>query len=359
MPDAAPPHACTPSPAGGASGAGAAPVEAGPRDRGAVSASAALALTGSTGFLGQALVREALAAGWSLRVLVRDGSRAASLKQRGAAVIVGDLGDARACAALVRPGDVLVHAAARVGVSGPGRGFRKAIVDGTRALLQAALPQRPARVVYVSSAAVYLGWRGAIPVAADRVRASPPAHAHYARAKLAAEEIVRQACGRAGVTWVIVRLGFLYGPGNRSLETVLGELHRRGRLRLVGSGENRIAALHVEDAARAVLLTATHPAAWGTYDAVGDERVSQRRFIEAHLGALGIDGHVRRVPRPAAVLGAWLGELLGTLIGVEPLVSRWLVELLAADQQIDAGRIRRELGWQPLRCLAGAVRSEG
>jgi dihydroflavonol-4-reductase len=65
------------------------------------------AVTGATGFVGAAVVRELLGAGWQVRCLVRGGSDRRNLQGLDVEVVPGELGDApgleralRGCAAL-------------------------------------------------------------------------------------------------------------------------------------------------------------------------------------------------------------------------------------------------------------------
>lgn len=323
-----------------------------------------IALTGATGFLGGAIVRAATARGLPLRALVRRPEAAETLAKRGVDVVEGDLGDAASLADFVRPGDVLIHAAARVDVVSSWSSHRRDTVDGTLNLLQAALPQGPACVVLVSSAAVYGRAQGER-LTADDSPTRPARDDRYGRAKLAAEFLARSMCGATGVPWTVLRFPFLYGPGNRTLEENMTFLYRRQRLALIGKGENRIATLHVDDAAEATLLAATHPATRRrTYNVASDERVTQAAYVGRHAEALGLGPVTRSVPRWMALLASSVAEAVSVPLGRSPALTRSLVRLMSADQVLDSAAFRREVGWSPrvgfeagLRQLAAARRN--
>ena len=175
----------------------------------------------------------------------------------------------------------------------------------------------------------------------------------YGRAKLEAENLVRAACARAGCPWTIVRLGCtVYGPGHSPLLRNFVPLASRGRVWVIGDGQNQYATLYVDDAAQAVLQVGTHAAAGGKiYDVASEEPVTQREFLNAIADALGVPRprrHLRgRLAWRLAYLAAALGEVWGWLGGAPPLVNRSLLLLMGADQAVDTGPIRRELGWQP------------
>jgi nucleoside-diphosphate-sugar epimerase len=303
-------------------------------------------VTGGSGFLGGALIRRLVAAGARVRALSRRPESDARIEALGATPVRGDLTDTLDGAQCVREGDVVFHAAARVELSGPWEAFERVTVAGTRRLLEAALPQKPARVVYLSSGGVYATTANG-PVRAGRTPAAPEAYNYYGRAKLAAEELVRGLCGRTSVSWTILRLPFLYGPGNEQTVRRMTLPMRRGRAFIIGSGANRLATVYVDDAADAAVAAASAPEAAGKiYDVASDEAVTQERFVRATAVALGCPPPRRRIPRGLAWLLAGFFERRAVRRGRTPKYSRALVALMAADQSVDASLIRTELGWR-------------
>lgn len=306
------------------------------------------AVTGGTGFFGKALLKLLTAEAHEVRALVRRPEVDDEIRALGALPVRGDLTVPGSCGDLVRPGDVVFHAAARVEMVGPWSEFQTTTVEGTRNLLAAALPRKPSRFVYVSSASVYSPAASGSWVRADRTPTEPARYNLYARAKLEAEGLVRAECTRAECPWTIVRLGFLYGPGNVAMVRHVLFLAERGRLILVGDGQNRIATCYVEDAARATLMAGAHPAGAGkTYDVASDEPVTQEAFVNATTDALGLPRPRRRIGRRLALAITRLTDVAARMVGRHPAVNRAMVALMAMDQCVDAGALRRELGWEP------------
>ncbi|MBN2448128.1 MAG: NAD-dependent epimerase/dehydratase family protein [Phycisphaerae bacterium] len=306
-------------------------------------------LTGGTGFLGGCLLRLLRNEGITPRALIRRSSQAADMRAAGADPILGDLNAAATLTDFVRPNDIVIHSAARVDLVGTSDDYRRGTVDTTRHLLDAALPRRPARFVHISSAAVYSERDVATGACADRHVADPPPYNHYGRAKLAAERLVRRMCRRAGCPWTILRIGFLYGPHNRTLHEQFTRFSDGRRVQLIGPGHNRIAALYIDDAVRAIWRAATHPVAAGRiYDVANSEPVTQERFVNDHLRALRLPEAERLFGRRTAYLGAWLAELGARIAGEPNEISRAMVCLMAVDQAIDSSAIQRETGWCPL-----------
>ena len=319
-----------------------------------------VALTGGTGFFGTALVRHAVQAGARLRALVRRAADDERLQALGAQVVRGDLSHAGGSAGLVEAGDTVIHAAARVELTGPWQAFERGTVAITRHLLANALSRGPARFVYVSSAAVYSSADSPNGVCAERTPARPDSANLYGQAKLAAENCVREQCEAAGCPWTIVRLGFLYGPNNRALFDRLALFAARRRLFLLGDGQNRIATLYNDDAADAVWRAATHPAAVGRiYDAAAAEPVTQAQFLNAHLALMGHGELRRRLPPGFAYAATGVVEYVSRLLRLQPAISRAMVRLMSTDQVVDATRLQTELAWQPQVSFSEGMRRTG
>lgn len=308
-------------------------------------------LTGATGFVGRALLRVALGRGARIRALVRRPADARAIAGPDVTTHVGDLTRPESLADLVRAGDTVIHAAARVEMNAAWPAHQRHTIDATLHLLDAAAPARPARFVYISSAAVY-GIANGGPICAERTAPRPTHDNRYGRAKLTAERLVRARCEAAGVPWTIVRLAFLYGPDNRAFASEMRVLKERRRLRIVGAGINRIATLHVDDAAEAIWIAATHPFAAGRIiDAASDECVTQLDFVGRQAEALGLGPVDRHIAPPLAYLAGGIAEVVMSAIGQTPAISRWLARLMSSDQVVDASALR-SLGWSPRRSFA-------
>src|ERR1700681_4284405 len=171
-------------------------------------------VTGATGFVGAAVARALLAARHEVRVLARPRSAGRNLAGLDVAVAEGSLEDAASLGQAVAGCRYLFHVAAdyRLWVPDPGAMFR-ANVDGTRALMEAALAAGVERIVYTSSVATLGLVKDGI---ADETTPSAEADmiGPYKRSKFVAEQVVQELVAERGLPAGIVNPSTPSGPGD-------------------------------------------------------------------------------------------------------------------------------------------------
>src|SRR5947207_13906491 len=149
-------------------------------------------VTGATGFVGSAVARALLKAGHKVRVLARPDSDRRNLAGLAVEIAEGSLEHAESLGAAVAGCRYLFHVAAdyRLWVPDPAPMFR-VNVEGTRALMLAALDAGVERIVYTSSVAVLGILKGGI---ADEETVSGAADmiGPYKLSKFQAEAVVRE-----------------------------------------------------------------------------------------------------------------------------------------------------------------------
>ncbi|MCZ6698434.1 MAG: NAD-dependent epimerase/dehydratase family protein [Planctomycetota bacterium] len=315
-------------------------------------------VTGGTGFVGSHLIEQLLTTGVNVRALVRPGSNAAMVRSLGARVVTGDLNDAEALGAACRDCDVVYHAAARVEIVGSQKDFDRVTVGGTENLLRAGRAEGVDRFVYISSCGIYHPKLLATGKEIDETTTSPepPRWFVYGRAKYRAENLVREF-DTGKMEWVIVRLGYLYGPRNQTMQRYLERLFLRMRFRaFIGDGSNEMAMLYVEDAARAITLAGSCPDAAGKIlIAGGNERVTQKQYFDALADGFGVSRIKGTIPYWFAFLCGWLGEYAayGEARG---LFCRSAVALTGLPQKLQCRFTQDLLGWRPKVCFDDGIR---
>jgi nucleoside-diphosphate-sugar epimerase len=186
-----------------------------------------LAVTGATGFVGRALLDEAAKNGLEVRALTRRAqNKAAAIEW-----VAGDLHDRRALMKLVKNAEAVIHVAGVVNTHDP-MGFHLGNVEGTLALIEAAVASGVPRFVFVSSLA-----------------AREPKLSKYGASKAHAEKLVKAS----GLDWTIVRPPAIYGPRDREMLEMF-RAARWGVLPMPPAG--RMSIVHVSDLARLLLALA-------------------------------------------------------------------------------------------------------
>jgi nucleoside-diphosphate-sugar epimerase len=140
-------------------------------------------------------------------------------------------------------------------------------------------------------------------------------------------ELERQVLDADGI---VLRYGFLYGPGTQfASDGMYAGLTRRRLFPVIGSGEGRWSFIHADDAAAAT-VAALERGATGVYNVVDDEPARAGDWLPAYAEALGAKRPLR--------CPAWFGRLAGGAVTV-----------MGMTQQRGASnaKAKLELGWQP------------
>ena len=272
-----------------------------------------LVLTGATGFIGQHLQRHLLAGGYDVAAIVRPDTPHAARLLPGVQVLRLRLDDEAALADALRAADFAVYAAGTVR-GARAEDFTAANVSGVQHVTAAAARAMPhPRVLLLSSRA-----------------ATRPGLSWYAASKRAGETVV---AARPRASWVILRPPAVYGPGERELLPLLRTI-RRGFVPILGPRGQRLALLHVDDLARAVIAALAHFAACAGGHYALDDGTPMGYDWPMLARAVRGSGRLLRIPVPRALLAALAALNLAAARGLAraPLLTPGQVgELSEAD----------------------------
>ncbi|MGB0034061.1 MAG: NAD(P)-dependent oxidoreductase, partial [Candidatus Acidiferrales bacterium] len=251
-------------------------------------------VTGANGFIGSKLVARLLDLGFrDVRCFARPSSRMTRVqavcgaRADGAAVrwIRGNLISTEDCAPAVKDVAVIFHLAAGRGEKSVPDAFINSVVT-TRNLLDASLRQRCLRrFVNVSSFTVYSNQRKPGNTLLDE---SCPVEEHPARrgdaycfAKVKQDEIVIEYSKQFGIPYVIVRPGYVYGPGKKAITGRVG-IGTFGIFLHLG-GSNTIPFTYVDNCADAIALAGLKRGVDGeVFNVVDDDLPTSRRFLREY-----------------------------------------------------------------------------
>ncbi len=315
-------------------------------------------VTGATGFVGSAVARRLLAEGYAVRVLARPGSDRRNLAGLDVEVAEGNLTDAlsleRACAGC----EALFHVAADYRTWAPKpEELYQANVEGSRALIRAALKAGVQRVVYTSSVAV-LG----IPKDGTPGDESTPVTVddmigHYKRSKFLAEQAVREFLAE-GLQLVIVNPSTPIGPrdlkptptGRIIVDAASGKMPA-----YVDTGLNIV---HVDDCAEGHWLAFSKGVVGERY-VLGGTDMSLRQILGEIADIVGRKPPKVRLPHAAVMPVAYVAEAIARLTGIAPVATVEEVRMSKKWMYFSSEKAKRELGYTirpPRAALEDAVR---
>lgn len=275
-------------------------------------------VTGATGFIGSAVVKELIWAGHQVLGLSRSDAGAKALTAAGAEVHLGSLEDLDSLRKGAARTDGVIHAAFRHDWSRFAESCEldKRAIEALGSVLQSS--DRP--LIVTGGLAVLAQGRPAteddppLPVSASYPRAS---------------EATATALQRTGVNTSVVRLPQVHDRLKQGLVTHLVALAReKGVSAYVGEGLQRWAAVHVRDAAHLYRLAIEKREAGARYHAVAEEGVPLRDIARTIGQALKLPVRALSQEEAAAHFG-------------------FLARFVEWDLCGDSTKTQKRLGWHP------------
>jgi nucleoside-diphosphate-sugar epimerase len=275
-------------------------------------------VTGSTGFIGSAIVPELINAGHQVLGLTRSDAGAKSLIAAGAEAHRGDLEDLESLRSGAAKSDGVIHCAFNHDWS---KFAANCEMDKRAIEVLGSVLEGSNRPLLVTSGLATLA-EGRPATEDDPPR---PVAASYPRAS----EATAAALEARGVNASVVRLPQVHDPVKQGLISYLVAVAReRGVSAYVGEGMNRWAAVHVLDAARVYRLALEKGVAGARYHAVAEEGVPLREIAEV-IGR-GLKAPVVSMsPEEAAAHFGFLGRFVGM------------------DLRGSSAKTQEGLGWHP------------
>jgi nucleoside-diphosphate-sugar epimerase len=284
-------------------------------------------VTGGTGFVGRALIRNLVTMGRPVRTLLRPSQRPPNLP-RGVPVEVAvcSITDARGLRAAMKEVDVVYHLIGDERAGASRADLTKVDIESTQMVSEAAAEAGVRRFVYLSR------------LGADRASAFP-----LLKAKALAESAVTQH----GMGYTILRSAAIYGPGDQFL-TAMARL-----IRLVpffffmpGDGSSLLQPIWIEDLVTCLAWVIEDEQFDGQIITVGGgEYLSFREIVDMLMETLGRRRSLVSVP-PAylRMIGLWIDQFYTRL----PVSTFWL-DTLAVDRTTALDTLPRLFGLMPAR----------
>jgi nucleoside-diphosphate-sugar epimerase len=304
-------------------------------------------VTGATGFIGAAGVRELMGAGHAVTALARSDAKAAALRARGIEPHRGAIDDLASLQRAAAAADGVIHLAFMHGLSQvPVRQRLRILLGGLPtgivARFLAVSSEADRRAIDALGVALKGSGRplvttfGTMGLASSTRRAPRLATENDAPAAdspgigRATTEDTVEALASLGVRATMIRLApTVHGDGDTGfMPQLIAIARKKGTSAYVGDGANRWAAVHRTDAARLFRLALEKGVAGARYHGVADEAIALRTIAEV-IG--------RRLDVP----------VVGIPVQQAPKQFGFLAPFLIADNPAASDLTRAALGWQP------------
>jgi len=324
------------------------------------------AVTGGSGFVGRRLVE---------MLVQRGASRVVSLdirepmtkafpemnllnKDQEAKVdyVLGDISNAKVVTDALAGVDAVFHIAAAVGPFIAQPVFHKVNVIGTQNVVDACRTHNIHRLVASSSPSIFFDGSNIAGLRPSEMRIAKPGQflATYAETKAVAEKIVREANDPPRLMTINVAPHQVYGP--RDTLFLPNFLFAKDKLRIFGSGNNKISMTHVDNYAHGLIaaLGALEPgnSALGRFYIVTDDEPQKLwDILDQAIVRTGGASLTRKfaVPLPVIYAVAYVGQILGWFTGMKFRITPFTVKMLVIDRYFNIEDAKRDLNYKPIK----------
>lgn len=303
-------------------------------------------VTGASGFIGSAVVRELLADGVEVRVLMRKGADQRTIEDLDVEVIEGDLLDVSALAKGLVGADACFHVAGMNQLWLRGRGDIKRIYEandrGAGLVLRTAAEAGCEAIVHTSTVAVIARPAEDRHSHEDDYAVEHELAVHYARSKFLGEARAKKLA-EEGAPVVIVNPSAPMGPWDvkptPTGRVVLDFLRRK----MPGYMETGLNVIDVQDCARGHILAGQKGKPGERY-ILGHENLPVLKIFELLSELSGIPAPKFKVPKAVGLLTGFLSELKSRATGRPPAVPLAGVRMAMKPMFYDNKKAVRDLG---------------
>ena len=286
-------------------------------------------VTGATGFLGRHVVQQLLETNHEVRVMVRTPGSESALHTPPTDVCYGNVTDPDALAEACRGISEVIHLVAVI--RGGPRQFEAINRQGTANVVAAAREAGSVRRF------VHLSAVGAANV--PRLR--------YLHSKWQGEQEVVNG----GLPYTIIRPSLIFGPGDEFTNAIAALVRSLPITPVIGSGNNRLQPIHVEDVARCVALSLSGNIRGNrTVEIGGPEQLSYNEIIRVVARVMGRRRLLVNVPLWKMRLPIALMEMLTP----RAPINRAMLQLITLRNVAEPDSVERVFGFRP-RTFAGNI----
>ncbi|MBE0460624.1 MAG: NAD-dependent epimerase/dehydratase family protein [Candidatus Aminicenantes bacterium] len=297
-------------------------------------------ITGASGFIGSYLLEALLKNNWKVRAL---SHKSPIPESTNCEIIHGDIGDYQLLKEAMTDVNICFHLASSLGASLIKKDeFFRVNKVGTETVLQAACNAGVKRIVHFSSAGV-LGKVQKDEIADEEYPLNPKDI--YDKTKLEGERIAIQH-SREGMDVVIIRPGWVYGPGDKRTFKLINAI-AKGRFILVTRGHTLQTPVYIEDLLHGTFLCTEKARSGEIYHLAGDEVLTVREIVETIASALEKTIPRFSIPLFPVKLAAWPMEKTFRLLKKESPLTMGKLAFFTNPKPLSIQKAKKDLFYSP------------
>ncbi|MBX7182028.1 MAG: NAD-dependent epimerase/dehydratase family protein [Bacteroidia bacterium] len=306
-------------------------------------------VTGANGFIGSNLTRQLLSEGHEVKAMVLPGTSLKNLDGLTCEIVYSDITKVETLQGKLNDVELVYHLAALPSAAWT-RTIFKVNFQGTKNLLEEAIRCNVKRFVFMSSLVVH-GFRNfknadeATPLMKPGILTRP-----YTASKIKCEELLQ--ANKSKIEVVIIRPGFqIFGPNDLlTSKEILSRIEKRQLLAYLGSGNNRLGFVYVDNLVFGLVCAGMESKAAGQTYIIADhdpEFIESKNLFPLFAEKLGFQAKPIAIPKALVLPIALMVDVLHfTFLRKKmPIFSTYIVQTATHDLHFSSQKARSEIGF--------------
>jgi nucleoside-diphosphate-sugar epimerase len=300
-------------------------------------------ITGIGGFIGLRAAETAIARGMQVRGLEFSSSNAILAKNLGAEVMLGSVTDPVLAKQACRGVDIVLHTAAIVKEEGSLEEFRKVNVGGTINMARAAINAGVKTFVHLSSVMVY-GFHYP-----HQVKESGPLRGEnnsYCQTKIESEQELLRLNTPPNFGVIIIRPGYVYGPGSNPWVVRPLSLMRQKQFFLPNAGRGMMNHVYIDNLIDGISLAIEQEAYGEAFNITDGQETSWKEYVTRLATAADLPMPLS-LPAPLIKFLIELRCLKRKSSGIQPDILPGSINFLTSTSAYSIAKAQSQLGYVP------------
>lgn len=311
-------------------------------------------VTGGTGFIGFSLVRKLLSQGHDVWVIGRSANPPSNKNFEGVTYRSCNLCHENIPDSIMKGTELVFHVAAKAGIAGTYSQYYSANYQATRNVIESCKSSGVSRLVYTSTPSVTFSSRSirggneSLPYVKGKA-------SFYAYSKALAEKAVLNAHDPKTLQTLALRPHLVWGAGDPHLLPRVIERHRKGQLKRVGDGKNKVDLTHIDNVCHAHLcamerLLEKKDTGGKAYFVGQEEPILLWPWLNDLFGKLEMPALTKSISfRKAHLAGLVLEKCWSAFrLNGDPPMTRFVACQLAHDHWFSSQSAKDDLGYEPI-----------